>query len=43
MEFSVLLEERRSIRAFTKNTKIQTSTKNESFVDPVNPDIVFSF
>jgi predicted transcriptional regulator len=28
---------------FTKNTKIQTGTKNESFVDPVNPDIVFSF
>jgi predicted transcriptional regulator len=28
---------------FTKNTKIQTDTKNESFVDPVDPNIVFSF
>ena len=30
-------------KTVTKNTKIQTDTKNESFVDPVNPDIVFSF
>ena len=27
----------------TKNTKIQTGTKNESFVDPQDPNIVFSF
>ena len=27
----------------TKNTKIQTDTKNESFVDPLDPNIVFSF
>ena len=26
-----------------KNTKIQTDTKNESFVDPADPNIVFSF
>ncbi len=27
----------------TKNTKIQTDTKNEPFVDPADPNIVFSF
>lgn len=27
----------------TKNTKIQTDTKNEPFVDPQDPNIIFSF